>query len=151
MSKKYLIIIMTLLALSAIGLRAKQLLVEKQATATIKDQTLAVDIAANEPTRIRGLGGRLELPAKSGMVFIFDKPERYNFWMQGMFFPIDIIWINNGRVVDLTENAPAPSLGGQFNLPLYSPREPANVVLEVNAGFAKKYNITVGDPFFIKY
>ena len=150
MKQKTVLIIVGLLVMAAGGLRLKTFFTDAPATATIKDQTITVDIAATPAARARGLGGRLELPANSGMVFIFDKSERHNFWMKDMFFPIDIIWIDGGQVVDITENVPPPALG-QLKLPLYSPANPANIVLEANAGFAAKYNIRVGDPFFIKY
>lgn len=65
-----------------------------------------------------------------------------------MRFPIDIIWINNGKVVDVSRNA-----SNDFNIlkpRFYRPKEPAQYVLEVNAGFAEKKGIVIGDTVLFK-
>ena len=59
-----------------------------------------------------------------------------------MKFPIDIIWINNDKIVQITKNA---DLTQAKNIPTYTPKQKASKVLEVNAGFCEKHNIKVGD------
>ncbi len=150
MKQRTVLIIVGVIILTAGALRLKTFFVQDHALAYIKDQAVRVDIAADDRTRARGLSGRLELDPDAGMVFLFAKADTYNFWMKDMYLPLDMIWINNGHVVDITENIPAPSLG-EMKLPLYSPKEPANIVLEVNAGYAQKHNIQIGDSFLLKY
>lgn len=150
MKQKTAIIIIILLFVAVGALRLKTFFVQAKAVAYIQNQAVRVDIAADDASRARGLSGRLELADDAGMVFLFDKPDTYNFWMKDMYIPLDMIWINNGQVVDITPNIPAPALG-TTNLPLYSPREPAAIVLEVNAGWSKKHNINIGDSFLLKY
>ena len=150
MKQKTVLIIFGLIVIAAIGLRLKTFFVQEQATAIVKDQTLKVEIMADERSRARGLSGRFELAPEAGMVFLFDKPDFHNFWMKDMFFPIDIIWINNGQIVDIIENVPAPAFG-EVKLPPYSPQEAITIVLEVNAGWSKKHNIQIGDSFLLKY
>ncbi len=77
------------------------------------------------------------------MLFVFDRPGRHGFWMKGMNFPLDFIWINGGRVAQITENVPAPK-NGEAPLSL-APQVEVDTVLEVNGGFAGKYQIKVGD------
>jgi uncharacterized membrane protein (UPF0127 family) len=81
-----------------------------------------------------------DTPAERGRVF--DTPGRYGFWMYGMKFPLDIIWIDERlRVVYFVENAqPCVNI-----CETYEPPADALYVLEVNAGFVKKYGLKVGD------
>ena len=80
-----------------------------------------------------------------GMLFDFGPtPASTPFWMKDMNFNLDFVWIAGNKVVGITPNAPAP-LSPTENLPLYYPPEPVNQVLEVNAGWAKKNNVSVGD------
>jgi hypothetical protein len=108
------------------------------------DLRVNVGVAANEPTRERGLSGRAGLAADEGMYFIFDKPLAYAFWMKDMRFPIDIIWIFDGKIVDLSTNLPVPVAGQQ--LPTFAPRVPVDRVLEVPAGFAQTHGLRTGLP-----
>ena len=67
--------------------------------------------------------------------------------MKGMLIPIDIIWINDGKVSLINENVPQPATPDvpESNLPSYSPKDPIDYVLEVMAGFSKENKIKVGD------
>ncbi|MFH1170332.1 MAG: DUF192 domain-containing protein [Candidatus Vogelbacteria bacterium] len=107
---------------------------------TIGNTKILVEIADTEATRTRGLSGRPSLAENTGLLFIFDHADYYNFWMKEMNFPIDIIWFDdNWRVIDVTINA----LPQDFPA-TYQPRAPARYVLEVNAGFSSAHQITIG-------
>jgi uncharacterized membrane protein (UPF0127 family) len=96
--------------------------------------------AVRTPEKLyRGLGYRKELPAGRGMLFLMPLVTVQEFCMRGMQFPIDIIWIFQGRIVGLK-----PNVSPQFTGTISSP-QPVNVVLEVPGGFAEKYGIRVGD------
>jgi len=56
-----------------------------------------------------------------------------------MQFPIDIIWITEGKIVGLEKN-----VSPQFSGTLCSP-QPVNFVLEVPGGFSDRHGIKVGD------
>ena len=101
---------------------------------------LEIEIADTATARAQGLSGRPILPENTGMLFVFNTADYYNFWMKDMYFPIDIIWLNDDwRVIDLTENI-SPK-----NFPVtYQPRAPARYVLEVNAGFTTTHHLTIG-------
>lgn len=90
----------------------------------------------------KGLSGRDSLAQNHGMLFKFPAKERYAFWMKGMRFSLDFLWITDGRVVEISEDLPAATTE---NPPTYTPSQPVDLVLEVNAGFAKKRGIKVGD------
>ncbi|MEK7502976.1 MAG: DUF192 domain-containing protein [Patescibacteria group bacterium] len=107
----------------------------------ISGRKVEVDIANNEKERNKGLGGRKNLPEDSGMLFIFEIPAKYSFWMKDMRFPIDIIWIEeNKKITAISENIAPETYPASF-----SPSEPVKYVLEVNAGWADKNGVKSGD------
>lgn len=107
---------------------------------------------ADEPDEQRlGLGGRESIGENEGMLFTYDRPEHTSFWMKGMQFPIDIIWIREGKVVDLTLSAQPEPGKRDYELKLYRPKTEIDAVLEVQAGWAIKNNVKIGDPVVIEY
>lgn len=121
------------------------------ATATINGATYKLILAVSDAEKQKGLSGRDSLAAGTGMLFPFDKKDTWAFWMRDMKFPIDIIWINDNKVVDFVENAPAASSGqSPSNLIIYRPSTPANYVLEVNANEITKQKIKKGDSVILK-
>ena len=109
---------------------------------SINNQLLTVEVAANPKAWQKGLSGRKSLAPDSGMLFVFPTARREPFWMKGMNFSIDIIWINQGKIIDI-----APNVAPCFiePLPVYLPRLPAQAVLEVPAGFSVKNSLKIGD------
>ena len=115
---------------------------------TVGDASVRAEIASDDASLKRGLAGRDRLGADDGMLFLLpdDSPT---FWMKGMRFPLDILWIKNGRVVDVTADVPPPS-GPRASLPTYSPARPADRVLEVNAGWAARHDVGRGDAVQVR-
>lgn len=113
----------------------------------IDSTTIRVDLADTESERRNGLSGRESLEQDEGLLFIFDRKDIFpTFWMKDMKFPIDIIWINDEKIVKIDKNVPPPPEGAEDkNLKLYNPDKPIDYVLEVNAGFSDRHNIKVGD------
>ncbi|MDR1695889.1 MAG: DUF192 domain-containing protein [Endomicrobium sp.] len=105
--------------------------------------------AATAHAKAKGLSGRDKMPS-DGMIFLFGEPQPLSFWMKDMRFPIDIIWINGGKIVSITENAvPEPGVKDE-DLKRYFPGSSADTVIELNAGDCGKYKIKAGDTFAIK-
>lgn len=110
---------------------------------TINDQKINIILADTEEEREQGLSGRESLDENQGMLFTFDRPGFYGFWMRDMKFPIDIIFLNGEEVVTIYENVPPPSEGQV--LTIYKPEEPADRVLELNANKASELELQKGD------
>lgn len=106
------------------------------------------EVAQNLELQRLGLGGREYLGENKGMLFMYNNSEIRNFWMKGMLIPIDIIWLSEGRVVGIDADAQPPLSGGAIEK--YSSKKPVDLVLEVNAGFAKKNGIIVGSTYEIE-
>jgi len=111
-------------------------------TISINNQLLKVEIADTPAKQSQGLSKRQSMSVDHGMLFIFNDYLQPNFWMKDMRFPLDIIWIKDNLIIKINENVP---LEKGKNLTKYSPHQPVNKVLEVNAGYCQKYNIKVGD------
>ena len=107
-----------------------------------------VEIANTSTLRARGLSGRTSLDEKSGMLFAFDTQNAVPvFWMKDMLIPIDIIWINDGKIVRIDTNVQPPESGtADRDLATYSAGQPVDQVLEVTGGFSDKNKLKAGDP-----
>jgi uncharacterized membrane protein (UPF0127 family) len=114
----------------------------------IKDLIVHVDLAITSDQQEKGLSIKNSLNDSQGMLFPFDKPGDYAFWMKDMKFPIDIIWISPGyKIVHIEKNL-QPCIFFLF-CPSYSPHADSKYVLEVNSNFTTRNNITVGDSVYI--
>jgi uncharacterized protein len=139
--KKILIIFAAALFLFTIYFYIRHPIGEK---AVIRGHTINLILAVTEAEKEKGLGYRDSLAEDSGMLFVYDHPERYGFWMKGMRFPLDFIWINGNKVADLSLNIPQPADDAAQPVSL-APAVPADKVLEVNAGVIESLGIRVGD------
>jgi len=117
-------------------------------TATINNHTFLLELAKTTQEQTRGLSYRDSLAPDHGMLFLFPKADFYEFWMKDMRFPIDILFIRDNKIVAAFENLPPMHVPDQ-NLPRYIPNQPANKVLEINAGLSKRYGIKKGDVITI--
>ena len=115
----------------------------------IGGQELQVEVAKDFISRSKGLSGREYLDTDRGMLFIFDVPGNHGFWMKGMKFPIDVVWIRGDKIVGFAENLQPELEKSIFSLTTYYPPEAVDKVLEVNAGIVQKYNLQVGDSIEI--
>lgn len=109
----------------------------------VNGQTISVMVAKTDKEKQVGLSGRNKIGENQGMLFIFDTPNYYSFWMKEMKFPIDIIYINGNKITTVVENA-KPPLSANDNLAIYQPSEKSDKVLELNAGSADKLKIKTG-------
>lgn len=114
----------------------------KNGKVEIDGKIFKVEIVKDPWEQAQGLSGRKSLAENKAMLFVFSKEDYYQFWMKGMNFSLDIIWINQGKVIDIKERAPIPTT---HYIEQYRPEAPAKYVLEIGAGLAEKYGIKVGD------
>ena len=103
---------------------------------TVGEIAVCAEVADTPERRRQGLSGRLNLREGYGMWFPYENAGFHRFWMKDMHFDIDILWVRAGRIVDVSADAAHEVEGA---LPVYQPRAPADAVLEVPAGTAKRY------------
>ncbi len=108
----------------------------RESSAEIRGQRVGLEVVRTRDAQARGLGYRDSLEWGRGMLFIYDEADFYGFWMKGMRFDIDIVWIRAGRIVEIAHRVKRSPEGPG---PTYRPREVADQVLEVSAGFAEAH------------
>jgi len=100
----------------------------------------SVDVADDPAERSQGLMNVPSMPLSTGMLFVYDRPQRATFWMRNTLIPLDMIFLGqNGQVTRVHENAqPLDETtidggpGVQF-------------VLEINGGLSAQIGIGPGD------
>lgn len=112
--------------------------------ATVGDTTVHLTLADTPEERSIGLSGTNSLGENDGMLFLFDDKGYPAFWMKGMDYPIDIVFLDNETVVTIFPNVQPPKEDNE-QLPLYQPTKPADRVLELPAGYMKAHGVSVGD------
>jgi uncharacterized membrane protein (UPF0127 family) len=105
----------------------------------VRDILVKAEAVQSEEKIEKGLAERASLEKGRGMLFEMPEDDVQRFWMKGMQFAIDIIWIENGRVTGCEKNI-QPSDSRIFVSPTY-----AGHVLEVSAGFCDENGIKVND------
>lgn len=115
-------------------------------TVKIGDKTIQIEIADTPEKRSQGLSGRKELLWDRGMLFVFDSLDKTPvFWMKDMLIPIDIIWIKDGVIVKIDKEVAPPAPGTEDSkLPIYTPGQAVDYVLEVRSGYSDASKISVG-------
>jgi uncharacterized membrane protein (UPF0127 family) len=113
-------------------------------TVIIKRIPVKAEVVKTPEKCYLGLSHRPGLPEGQGMLFVMGAARRYAFCMRDMRFPIDIIWIADGKVAGLHKQL-SPSDQGDFVSPV-----PVFLVLEVPGGFADRHGIKVGDPVVLQ-
>lgn len=109
------------------------------------NSSVVVEIADTPQKTQQGLSNRETLCSNCGMLFVFDKKEVHSFWMRRMHFNIDMIWVADDRVVDISYNAKVPPPEeSEAPRTTYQSKVPCNMVLEVNAGWAEENKIEIG-------
>jgi uncharacterized protein len=123
-------------------------LFKKTPVITINNHSFKVKIAKSQKEKEIGLSETKSLSQNEGMIFLFEKPDYYVFWMKNMKFPIDIIYINKDTIITIKNNLSSPK-DNKKDLTVYTPTQPADKVLEIQGGLSKKYNFKNGDK--VKY
>jgi uncharacterized membrane protein (UPF0127 family) len=105
---------------------------------TIGKQVFQVEVATTPGERERGLMGRTQLPANSGMLFKFEQAAPHCFWMHNTPLPLSIAFIDEqGRITNLADMQPQTDS-------LHCARTNVRYALEVAQGGFARRGITSG-------
>jgi uncharacterized membrane protein (UPF0127 family) len=98
--------------------------------------TITIEIADTEQSRSRGLMGRTGLNDSMGMLFTYEQAQLLTFWMRNTPTPLDIIFVSaEKKVIRIAPNT------RPMSDTIYSSRAAAQYVVEVPAGFCKRYRV----------
>ncbi len=108
-------------------------------TITVNDQEIQVQTAISPEDQQKGLGGITCIAKNEGMLFEYDQPAYYHFWMKGMQFRLDTLWLDANKKV-VTEY---PYIDPSTYPDTYTSYRPAKYVLELPAGEADSLGLSL--------
>lgn len=114
----------------------------EQTQVRIGEHTWTVTVANTPEQHQAGLSGQSDLPADSGMLFVYPSPRPLTFCMRGCSHPLDILFLDaKGLIVNLSEMYPE-SNGGESVA--YASNVPAQYALELKGGTIRRLGLKVG-------
>jgi len=117
----------------------------KTTRVTINGHDLQLEVAESKQEQKTGLMHRDTLDKDSGMLFVYKIPAQASFWMKNTKIPLSIAFIDENNQIFQIENM-SPG-----DLKSIKSKKPSKYALEVNKGWFKANNISIGDNIsFIK-
>lgn len=100
---------------------------------------LFMEVADTDKLRIKGLSERTSLDPDRGMLFTDTVSGTQCFWMQGMRFALDLVWLDfEKRIIQIDKNVDPDTYPEQFCT------ENVRYVIELNAGYSNKKGLNLG-------
>ena len=128
---------------------AEEIVYSHAIVTTSTGEEIPVEVADTLKKRSLGLGKRTFLKKGWGMLFVFEKRKPHRFWMKDMQFPLDIIWLDNHRIVHIIHNA--KPVNSKDDPEVMTSPVPVNFVLEIAAGRAAKLRLKTGQRMKFKF
>jgi len=119
----------------------------------VGDETFFLELALDDPTRIKGLGGRDYVDPNGGMLFVFPRPAVLQFVMRDCPIPLDVAFLDPaGRVLAIHEMQPEPpqregetDAEYESRLKQYGSRFQAQFAIETAGGRLAEVGLGQGD------
>jgi uncharacterized membrane protein (UPF0127 family) len=104
-----------------------------------RHKCINLEVADSEFEQKIGLSGRRSLASDQGMLFVFSQPDFQCFWMKDMLFDIDMIWLNDQKIViGIDKNVPKESYPKNFC------HDGVSYVVELVSGQADNLGLKIG-------
>ncbi len=118
------------------------------AEAKIAQQTIKLEVAQTPQQQAIGLMFRESLPSDRGMLFPFESGRIARFWMKNVSIPLDMVFLNGDRVVDIAVDVPPCEIDP---CPVYGPDLLVDGVLELPGGRTQELGLKPGDAIAIQF
>lgn len=99
-----------------------------------------IEVADDNAEREQGLMYRDTMAENQGMLFLMETEESQAFWMKNTILPLDILYVDSDRRIVSIHKDCVP-----YSLDQIVSAKPALYVVEVNAGYTRKFGVKVGD------
>lgn len=116
-----------------------------EAIITVSNSPIKVLVADTPEHWLKGWSDRRDMGGYDGMLFKFLARDSYAMVMRDMEFALDIIWLDDSKIVDMAPNVAPEDGRSEAQLTVYRPRLPATAVLELPAGFIAQKGLKIGD------
>ena len=118
------------------------------ASFTSNNQRIELEVADNKEEYAHGLKFRDSIPKNGGMLFVLNKPEKVQLWMNDTHIPLDMIFLQDGVIKSTVEAAPPCKTK---ICPKYDSVYPVNQVIELSAGSTKTLDLKVGSKIKLNF
>jgi uncharacterized membrane protein (UPF0127 family) len=123
----------------------------------VQGQRFEVELAANDTSRRRGLGGRTRLLPGTGMLFVHTDDEIRGYWMYDCLIDIDVAFLDQkGRIVAMHRmKREAPRRASEYQdmyqrrLKRYTSLRPARYALELPPGDLSRLKLEIGQTIHL--
>ncbi|MBV8602821.1 MAG: DUF192 domain-containing protein [Candidatus Eremiobacteraeota bacterium] len=130
--------------IAALALAFTLQLVSQTIEVAAPNETLTLEVADTYASRQYGLMNRTLVPAKHGMIFVFDRDAERYFWMKNTLVPLDMIFIlADGTVSSVAANVPASTTKTPDSA-VAQRRGNGKFVIELRAGEAERAGLHAG-------
>lgn len=118
----------------------------KKIEVKIGDKNYDIFVTENDTDKKNGLAIFDDIKENEGMLFEFEQEDYHTFWMRGMKFDIDIIFLDGEKkVIQIFENVQKDSYKSEEDYKLYTSKLKSKYVIEIKSGEVKKNNLKIGD------
>lgn len=107
----------------------------------LKDKIINTVPAITEDEHMTGLMFKDSVP--DSMSFLFTKASINKFWMHNTKIPLDILFCNNNKIIDICSGVP-------YSKEYIGPNLYSNLVVELPKGYCEKNQIRIGDNVRVK-
>jgi uncharacterized membrane protein (UPF0127 family) len=118
------------------------------AKAIIAGKVIELEVASSPEQQAMGLMYRRSLADNRGMMFTFDPPQPVSFWMKNTLIPLDIIFLEGGKVKAISADVPPCK---SDPCPTYGPNVAVDRVIELRGGRAAELGLKPGDRVSIEF
>lgn len=110
-----------------------------KATLTLGTNSLSAQIAADDPSRERGLMSRTNLAENEAMLFVFPRPQPVAFWMKDTPIPLSIAYVSpSGRIFEIHDLKPFDET------PVPSASQAVTYAIETPQGWFARHGVMAG-------
>ena len=136
-----------MLAAAAAAAAAPQVVSRRADLRFASGRKMAVDVVDTPASREAGLMSRKSLPRDYGMLFVFPiEIGDMTFWMKNTWVSLDIVFIGADKRITRIHQRMRPSTEKTTDEEVARARGPAQYVLELPAGAARRYKLKVEQP-----
>ena len=107
-------------------------------------ESVRLESAESDFQQSLGMMQREALPKKRGMMFPQSKAKKKSVYMFNCLAPLDILFLNEGEIVDLSPVTPICVSADPDACPLYESRQPFDNWIELRSGSINRLGLTIG-------
>lgn len=137
----------TILSLFVLAIAAGERALAMMPTVKLGNEEVRLEVAQTPQEVQKGLMFRTSLPETQGMVFLFHPTNTVAFWMYHCHFPLDMIFVKDGKIQKIAKMVPPCKSEDPKKCPTYpeSGQIEVSEVIEVNGGFCDRHGVKEGD------